>query len=204
MTTRLQNAYEFSVILKVVDAPPLINHYALDAHFVVVTDNYELQNLAFQRVSYYVESILNGAVFVDQADTETIKQFQNLQFRVVQFPTVPVDQIVNMMLFSKLNAIMEDQLVVTDLALCSDLCGGVRYLHADEDDLGIFAHDGWWSESDPTYFKKEAKRAKNVLKIESKVSQAWREFGLAWPEHTDAKATNVLSMPNTKKNNPEE
>jgi len=65
MTTRLQNAYEFSVILKVVDAPPLINHYALDAHFVVVTDNYELQNLAFQRVSYQAISkpaISRGAI----------------------------------------------------------------------------------------------------------------------------------------------
>jgi hypothetical protein len=106
---------------------------------------------------------------------------------VTTLPEEPVDQIVGMMLYYKLNAIMEGRMEIVQLDISSRLGDGVWYMH-DEDDLsGPFAHEGWWHQSGVQHDSLEtADTMINVVKV---APNAWIEYGLMWPE-TETTQTN--------------
>jgi hypothetical protein len=102
---------------------------------------------------------------------------------VVTLPDEPVDQIVGLMLYCKLNAIMEGVMTVTALDICSSLGDDVWYEHTEEDAVGPFFDAGWWNLATTVHNNLDgADRNTKVVKV---VPDCWAEYGLCWPDPVD-------------------
>lgn len=166
-----------------------MNSYNVGMNLNTLTTDSADSNIALERVKAFVEG-LNSTVFMNSCWPMHEEMMREMGIDVTPLPEEPVDQIVGMMLYYKLNAIMEGRMEITQIELSSSLGDHVCYLHDDADPAGPFLSDGWWS--DPTArrsSKTETDTETNVVKITQK---NWREFGLGWPESTDKISKNVV------------
>lgn len=167
-----------------------LNQYSISLNLVTKTTDAVQTNIAMDRVKCFIWSELEHTVFINQANKEKAEMMSLLGINVTTLPEEPVDQIIGMMLYCKLNAIMEGRMVVTSLDIQSTLGDQVWYLHDEEDALGPFADDGWWTfpsvqhetiEVDPV--------AENVVKV---TTTGWQEYGLEWPDEIKHTANTVV------------
>jgi hypothetical protein len=143
-----------------------------------------------ERLKAFVHGVLESTVFINQANMERAEFLQLAGCNVTTLPEEPVDQIIGMMLYYKLNAIMEDRMVITNLDISSRLGDGVWYQHDEEDVAGPFVPDGWWHKSSIQHETIEREEEPgNVVKV---ISTGWYEMSLEWPENTMPPSDNTV------------
>jgi hypothetical protein len=176
-----------------------LNSYSISMSLLTKTTDALNTNIAMDRLKMFMHSELANTVFINQALKERAEMLQIMGVNVTTLPEEPVDQIIGMMLYYKLNAIMEGRMTVTRLDLMSALGDSVWYQHdADEDSPGPFRAEGWWHEPTVQHNTIEADGlAANVLKV---VPNAWIEYGLTWPEDTPESTANTVVFANFAKN----
>jgi hypothetical protein len=183
MNVRLQYDLEFLAGVYYDDCLQ-INSYDVSMSLLTKTKDSASTNIAMERLKAFVHGVLESTVFINQANMERAEFLQLAGCNVTTLPEEPVDQIVGMMLYYKLNAIMEDRMVITNLDIASRLGDGVWYQHDDEDGTGPFAADGWWHE--PTVQHESLPQPVTDSKVVEVHPNAWAEYGLMWPEQTTA------------------
>jgi len=155
-------------------------------------------NIALERLKCFVYTELENTVFIDRADESRAEMLAVLGVNVTTLPADPVDQVVGIMLYCKLNAIMEGRMTVDSLNIASQLGDQVWYLHDAEDSLGMFAVDGWWhSPSAQHHTLTLDAYPDNVIQV---APSAWIEHGLLWPEATTESSGNTVVFGNFPKN----
>jgi hypothetical protein len=156
-------------------------------------------NIAMDRLKMFMHGELANTVFINQDAKERAEMLQIMGVNVTTLPEEPVDQIIGMMLYYKLNAIMEGRMTVTRLDLMSVLGDSVWYQHdADEDSPGPFRAEGWWHEPTVQHNTVDVGDAgDNVVKV---VPNAWIEYGLTWPENTPEPTANTVVFANFTRN----
>ena len=157
-----------------------LNQYSVSLQLLTQSTNATVTNIALERLKAFVYSELCDTVFVGPNDQETAEMMSMLGINVTTLPDEPVDQIVGIMLYCKLNAVMENQMLVTKLDIQSYLGDSVWYQHSEEDAIGPFVKHGWWHESSCRHCVDTETQADNVVKV---ANQGWTEYGLDWPEH---------------------
>lgn len=183
MTVRLQYNLEFLGAVYFAEELQL-NAYQANLNLITNTKDVVKINIAMERLKAFVNSELANAVYIHQDHVDMAGIMQMVGANIVTLPADPVDQIIGMMLYCKLNAIMEDVMIVTSIDLSSSLGDGVWYQHDEEDGLGPFAADGWWNL--PTVQHESLPQPEvdsNVVEVRP---NAWAEYGLMWPEQTAA------------------
>jgi hypothetical protein len=176
-----------------------MNSYSVSMSLVTKTADAVNTNIAMDRLKIFIHGEMANTVFINQALGERAEMLHIIGANVTTLPEEPVDQIVGMMLYYKLNAIMEGRMAVTRLDLMSALGDSVWYQHdAEEDSPGPFRADGWWHE--PTVQHDTVAVgdvADNVVKV---VPNAWIEYGLTWPENTSEPTANTVVFANFTRN----
>lgn len=183
MNVRLQYNLEFVGGIHI-DGILQINQYQINLGLETQSTDRQAINVAMDRLRCFVKSVLADAVFVNQKEAELAELLQMIGANVVTLPEDPVDQIVGLMLFCKLNAIMEGVMVVTTLDICSTLGDEVWYEHTEEDAIGPLLQDGWWHQPDTTHNNlATSEPADKVVKV---APNSWgAEYGLMWPDAVD-------------------
>ena len=125
MNVRLQRDFTVPVGL-VYQNSYSINLYQITLDLVTNCTDPREQNIAYQRMKHWIYSVLYSGVLISK-DSEMTKSLNATGLRVIEFPEEPVDQLVGMMLLNKLNAIMQDRIVVTDIAISSSEGDNTRY-----------------------------------------------------------------------------
>jgi hypothetical protein len=182
MNVRLQSNLEFLGAVYFADELQL-NSYQVNLGLVTNTKNTLKINVAMERLKAFVYSELANAVYIHQDRMDVAEVLQMLGSNIVTLPEEPVDQIVGMMLYSKLNAIMEGVMTVVSLDISSSLGDEVWYQHDDEDSMGPFAADGWWHQ--PTVQHDSLSVVGSDAKVVEVRPNAWIDYGLMWPEETN-------------------
>ena len=176
-----------------------LNSYSISMSLLTKTTDAVNTNIAMDRLKMFMHGELANTVFINQALRERAEMLQIMGINVTTLPEEPVDQIVGMMLYYKLNAITEGRMAVTRLDLMSALGDSVWYQHdADEDSPGPFRAEGWWHE--PTIQHDtvaQGDAGDNVVKV---VPNAWIEYGLTWPEDTPEPTANTVVFANFTRN----
>ena len=200
MNVRLQYDVEFPAGVYFNESLEL-NTYSVSMSMITSGKDAAHINIAMERLRMFINNELANVVFIHRIHAEQAEMLYALGVNICTLPEEPVDQIVGLMLYCKLNAIMESQLVITSLDIKSSLGDDVWYQHDEEESLGPFSQDGWWHRNsiqketldlDPT--------PENVVKV---VSTGWKEYGLEWPEET--KETNAkVVFPKFKKDENEQ
>ena len=190
MSVRLQYDIDFMAGIYYGDTLQL-NQYSVALNLLTMTTDTEEINIAMNRVKCFIWSELENTVFINQAHAEKAEMMSLLGINVTTLPEEPVDQIIGMMLYYKLNAIMEGNMIITALDVSSELGDSVWYQHDEDDAVGPFARDGWWHRPTCQHSDVDIESTEeNVVKVST---AGWHEYGLEWPgEHSEENGNTVV------------
>lgn len=174
-----------------------MNNYSVNMNLLTASKDAVVTNVAMDRLKYFVYGVLDSTVFINSEYREQAEMLALLGVNVTTLPEEPVDQIVGMMLYYKLNAIMEGNMIVTSLDISSTLGDSVWYQHDEEDNSGPFAGEGWWHKSSLQHETIELEPVEDkVVKV---VSKGWHELGLDWPDVNAPVDGNVVVFGNFRR-----
>lgn len=196
MNVRLQYDLEFLGGIYYQDLLQL-NQYHVSLNLTTQTKNSADTNIAMDRLKSFVLGELDSTVFINHAIQERGELMSMMGINITTLPEEPVDQIIGIMLFQKLNAIMEGRMTVDSLDISSSLGDCIWYQHNNEDALGPFEQPGWWHDSGPGHSSLPVAVTDNVVKI---TDNHWREYGLEWPEETADHSGNTVVFANFPRN----
>ena len=197
MNVRLQYDLDFLAGIYYDDRLQM-NSYSVSMSLLTKTTDALNTNIAMDRLKIFMHGELANTVFINQALRERAEMLQIMGVNVTTLPEEPVDQIIGMMLYYKLNAIMEGRMSVTRLDLSSVLGDSVWYQHDEEEDSpGPFRAEGWWHATVQHDSILESVTADNVVRV---IPNAWHELGLIWPEEETEPTANTVVFANFTKN----
>ena len=197
MNVRLQYDLDFLAGIYYEDQLQM-NRYTVSLNLLTKTKDSASTNIALDRAKAFVHGALESTVFINQVNMERAEFMQMMGINVTTLPEEPVDQIIGMMLYYKLNAIMEDRMTVTGLDIASSLGDNVWYQHDEEDLSGPFAGEGWWHQASMQHESVERNpESGNIVKV---MSTGWYELNLEWPENTAPAGDNTVVFANFPRN----
>jgi hypothetical protein len=191
MNAKIGCDLEFSAII-VNDDKIYPNNFKLSLNLITATeDNYQ-QNVAYQRIMFLIEEIVNNSIIVTTENPilEDITDiFNNNHFMIL--PDEPYDQVLGYILFNKISAIMEERLIIDNLIISSNL-NNIKYtideFNEFEEDEELIEH--WWDRSDISC-------SDDPNEIECNIS--WEDIDMEWEEPTDEEEpTEIVFNPEKK------
>lgn len=166
MNVRLKRIFNFSSGI-IYDNEFVINDYTVTVHLTTATSNAINQNIAYERIKYWINFVLSDSILMN--NSYALKdQWIATEQRILLLPDDPVDQLVGMMLFLKLSAIVQDNFVITDVEISSAVGDDMCYIHSENDNLGPMEQRGWWNDVRPNWVVTEKKRRSsggNVIQL---------------------------------------
>lgn len=165
----------------------MMTNYTLALNFLTQTLDPQDQNIALDRVKYFLLNELHSTVFINQAEVERAEAFAEVGLNVTTLPEEPVDQVVSIMLYYKLNAIMEGRMKITELVMSSEAGDSVEYFQGENECAGVFPNTGWWHEANLCHSNVDLdddEGAENVVAIDTNTDWEDQELGWAHAEVT--------------------
>ena len=197
MNVRLQYDLDFLAGIYYQDQLQM-NRYTVSLNLLTKIKDSASTNIALDRAKAFVHGALESTVFINQENMERAEFMQMIGINVTTLPEEPVDQIIGMMLYYKLNAVMEERMVVTSLDISSTLGDSVWYQHDEDDVSGPFVTDGWWYRATMQHETVEQETEPgNIVKV---MSTGWYELDLEWPENTAPASDNTVVFANFPRN----
>lgn len=186
MNVRLQYPFKFTAGIWY-DGQLKMNNYDVRLWLLTNSLDPDSHNIALERVKYFIHGRLDSSILISDENDEQVKQLHSTGLRLTTLPGDPVDQLVGIMLYSKLSAIMEDRMILGEVEISSDLGGGVVYMHNEEENLGPLEKEGWWNDADLTQCSSDLIGEEKVMSLAR--STIWRELELSWPEVSNKEDT---------------
>jgi hypothetical protein len=178
-----------------------MTEYTIKLWMITQTYNALEQNIAIGRAKHFVFEHIENSIFVNSAERSKCMEFIHAGLNVTSMPGEPADQLIGIMLFHKLNAIMEDRIKIMEIEIS---CGtGVIYLHSENETSEDLVIPEWWNNSDLTHRDLDLTESDKIVAIPQ--NNAWRDLGLAWPDQPDESNTgNVVVFADFKQPNESE
>lgn len=168
------------------DGELMMTNYTLALNFLTQTLDPQDQNIALERVKYFLLNELHSTVFINQAEVERAEAFAEVGLNVTTLPEEPVDQVVSIMLYYKLNAIMEGRMKITELVMSSEAGDNIEYFYNENEQSGLFPKTGWWHDATLCHsnidLDDEEEGSENVVSIDT--NSEWDDQELSWA-HTE-------------------
>jgi hypothetical protein len=189
LSTRIERDFSFQAGVHF-EGNFIMNVYNLTLLMEVETLSIVEQNIAMDRIIYFLEDTLANSVFVESTEKKAIEKYTQADIKVSTVPEEPYDQIITILLILKLNAIAEGRLNITDIYLESELSDSVRFSYDIETARhNPFGNKGWWLDSSTSIadVEKAAKKEKIVRLVKH---SDWANVGLEWEKK--AKASEII------------
>lgn len=168
----------------------MINEYSCSVELLTVTDDHHEQNVAYDRIKGWVMNVLDGSIII-HSENPNLSAWQSTGARIMSMPEEPVDQIVGIMLYLKLNAMMENRMVATAVEVSSSQGDGMWYRHDAGDNVGThFGTDGWWVDPRPNWSGAVLKKRGKVVNLDRQPE--WSDFKLEWSQNDREKQDSVV------------
>lgn len=165
------------------DGELMMTNYTLTFNFVTQTMDPMDQNIALDRVKHFLLNELHSTVFINQAEVERAEAFADVGLNVTTLPEEPVDQVVGIMLFHKLNAIMEGRMKIVEIVFSSEAGDSIEYFHNENEHTDLFPKTGWWHEPTLRHNDLETEddeESENVVELNA--DDEWRDQDLSWAQ----------------------
>lgn len=176
MGTKLTHNIGFSAV--VVDGARVFpNTYNLKLNMLITTDNRSCQNIALQRILFFINEVFGGSIFIN-ASNENANKFQKLakDSHVIVFPDDPFDQIIGMILFNKLESIAESFIEMESIEIGSNISPNLFYTIDEFEGFESELEEPWWIRADLT--------TTDDPKIAKKIP-SWEDINLGWEENEE-------------------
>ena len=161
---------------------------------ITQTPSEDEQNIAFRRMKHFIHSELESTIFIDREDVDQCRRFVEAGLNITTLPGAPGDQLVGIMIFHKINAIMEGRIAVVEIEVRAE--DGVIYLHSENETSVGYQQPDWWTTADLTH-SDQLTVDENIVSLQS--GATWRDYDLAWPEsETPEESGNTIVFANFK------
>jgi hypothetical protein len=138
-------------------------------------------SVSFERIKYFIYNQIDSTIFINHELVDQCALLIQAGLDVTTIPGDPVDQLIGIMLYYKLNAIMEDRMVIIETELSSTHGEHMTYLHSEHENIQGFAQPAWWTTADLTHSDfVPPEDSEKVLSIPQTAS--WRNLELGWPD----------------------
>ena len=191
MATRIERDFAFQAGVYF-EGEFLMTVYELGLSMEVDTASIKEQNIAMDRLHYFLHECLGNSIFVQETEKKAIEKYLQADIKVCTLPDEPYDQIITILLLLKLNAITEGKLNITDISLMSGLSDDVKFVYDIETVANHPFDKGWWSDSSTSIsdLSKSTKKDKIVRLI--KHHSDWAGVGLDWEQKEHGKPTEII------------
>ena len=176
LTTRISRSFDFLAGVYF-ENNFLMNSYNMVLSMDVMTDSIYDQNIAMDRLKFFIHEVIDSSVFIHNKETKIIEKYTDAGIKVCTLPEEAYDQIVTVLLYYKLNSITEDKLLITHIELESQLSDGVGFLW-ESDSMEIPYGQGWWTDNSVTINDIVKSKKEKVVKLVKKCD--WASLGLDW------------------------
>lgn len=196
MSTKIEREFEFQAAVHFKDKF-IMNRYEISLGMEVETDSIIEQNIAMDRIIYFLTESLANGVFVQCSDKAAVEKYTKAGIKVCTLPEEPYDQIITMLLILKFNAITEGRLSVYDIVLKSDLSDDVKFIYDIETAvMNPFGKKSWWLDSSPSIadVEKSTKKSDKIVRLVK--TNDWTSIGLEWISEldTESKSADIMSF----------
>jgi hypothetical protein len=157
-----------------------MNNYTLGLLMATVSEDSDDQATAFERLKYFIYTCMESTIFIDADETEQCDLYAQAGLDITTMPGAPVDQLIGIMLYHKLNAVMENRMIVFETELSSAVGEYMTYLHSEEENTVGYVQPEWWDTADLTHSEFAPDNSDNVVAIPQ--ATAWGELDLAWTD----------------------
>lgn len=199
MNVRLRHSMTFTAGIYYAGRTQM-NQYMLTLNMITNSHDPENHNTAFERLKYFIYNQMDSTVFINVEHVEQCGRLMQAGLDVTTLPGEPVDQLIGLMLYYKLNAIMEDRILIEETEISSVLGENMIYLHSENENTDIPEYPDWWMTSDPTHCDLTFL---DTGKIVAMPDQIWRDLSLTWPANVETTETGNIVVFDTFKNNNE-
>ena len=169
-----------------------MNNYTLTLWMTTNCLDASDQNTSFERIKYFVYSELDSTIFIN-AEYETQCQLLSAAgLNITTMPGEPVDQLIGLMLYYKLNAVTEGRMIIEETEIASTMGENMTYLHASIEQTDIAEQPDWWQAADPIHCDPALIDTDKVLTMPQ--ATMWRDLDLAWthPETVSENGNTVV------------
>jgi hypothetical protein len=160
-----------------------MNNYTLRFWMTTNSTDPDNHNIAFERIKYFVYQELDSTIFINNQQQEQCQLYANAGLKITTMPGDPVDQLVGIMLYHKLTAILEDRMIIDETELSSLLGDSMGYLHSGNETTSIDHEPDWWHTPDLIHCDFTLLTNNKIVTMHQ--SNTWRDVGLSWPDATD-------------------
>jgi hypothetical protein len=189
MNVRLKKRFDVMAGM-VYDDQFATNRYQIDLELLTVSDDHEQQNIAYDRMKFWVYRLLQDGILMSE-DSEMLEKWADTGSRIMALPEEPVDQVVGIMLYLKLNAVMENRMVVTTVEISSTEGDDTVYVHNHGEALGSLAENGWWTDARPCWILPQTNRNHGKIVTLDRTPE-WGDFDLDWNKKDQDKKDTVV------------
>ena len=171
----------------------LMTVYDILLKMEVDTASIKEQNIAMDRIHYFLHECLGNSIFVQDSEKKAIEKYLQADIKVCTLPDEPYDQIITILLLMKLNAITEGKLHITEISLRSGLSDDVKFVYDIDTAINHpFGNRGWWSDYSTSIsdLGKTNKKDKIVRLIKN--HSDWSGVGLDWEQKEHAPTTEII------------
>lgn len=168
----------------------MVNHWNVQLDLLTVSESADQQNIAYERMKYWMHHVIDDSILIAH-DDPALATVSDLNARILVLPDEPVDQIIGIMLYLKLNAIMENRMIVVGTEIWSTQGDQTSYIHIGGENLGPnLGQDGWWSDSRPVFSVARNQTTGKVVTLDR--GAEWKDVGLAWESRDGERSDTVV------------
>ena len=160
-----------------IDGDLEMNQYTVKLWMITQSTSEEEQNIAFRRMKHFIYYELDSTIFIDEAEREKCNEFVKAGLGVTTLPGMAADQMIGIMLFHKLNAIMEGRIGVVEVEISAG--DAVVYLHGENETSDDLKQPDWWS-TPYLVHSIVLDYDENIVSLRPTIT--WRDLDLNWPE----------------------
>jgi hypothetical protein len=157
-----------------------MNNYNLGLLMATVSEDPDDQTTAFDRLKHFVYSCMESTIFVNADETEQHNRFIQAGLDITTMPGEPVDQLIGIMLYHKLNAVMENRMIVFETEISSAAGEYMTYLHSEDENVVGFVQPEWWTTPDLIHSDIAPTESEKIVSMPSGTS--WRDLEMAWAD----------------------
>lgn len=164
-----------------------MNLYTVSLHMTTNSHDSVSHNVAFERIKHFVYNLLDSTIFINLEYQDKCDQYMSAGLTVTTLPGEPVDQLIGLMLYYKLNAVMEERILINEVEISSMLGENMIYLHNENETTDVEFIPKWWTTPDPSHNDYILLETEKVVAMHA--SDPWRELNLTWQEPEPVKDT---------------
>lgn len=158
-----------------------MNSYSVELAITTNTSNADDHIVSLNRLNHFIYHEMANTVYIHQDNTAQAQALTGAGIKITTLPEEPIDQIIGIALYSKLNAILEERMFINGVTIQSDLGDNVRYLHSERESVGPLSQIGWWQDSSPAHSDfKSTSGKKHVVRLSRNIT--WQDLELEWSD----------------------